>query len=72
MFSIGKYTIMIVKKEDKKPVDLHKQISKQEQLEQMLIKNNRKINIILIITLMLLMMALCFILVPPTHGFYHW
>ena len=68
MITIGKYTFMIVKKSDKKPVRLEK----KESLDYEISAFNTKMNFILLILLLILFIILCFMVVPQTYGFYHW
>ena len=72
MLTIGNYTLMIVKKEDKEPVRLEKRMTNKEQLEHIIENNTTKINIILMILLLILFLLLCDMIVPQTYGFYHW
>lgn len=70
MITIGNYTLMIVKKTDKEPVRLQKQITGKEQLEQLMARNSTKINIILIILLLILFVMVCNMIVPKTYGYF--
>ena len=70
MITIGNYTLMIVKKTDKEPVRLQKQVTGKEQLEQLMARNSTKINIILIILLLILFVMVCNMIVPKTYGYF--
>lgn len=70
MITIGNYTLMIVKKTDKEPVRLQKQVTGKEQLEQLMARNSTKINIILIILLLILFVLVCNMIVPKTYGYF--
>lgn len=70
MITVGNYTILLIKKEQ--PARLKKQQNRKQTIEQIMNRNARTINIILMIILMIMFIALCYHLVPTTHGFYHW
>ena len=65
MFDPRNYRIMIIKKDNKEPVRLEK---KDEPIYGI----HQKLNIVIIILLFLLFLILCFILVPPTYGFFRY
>lgn len=67
---IGKYKILIVK--EKEPARLEKKTTSKEQLEHYLQQNEMRLNIIIWILITILFLTICSILVPQTHGFYHW
>ena len=70
MLTIGNYTFMVVKKTTQEPVRLEKQTTNKENLEQLIENNTTKLNIILSILLFILFILLCFVLIPPTYGFF--
>lgn len=65
MFNPRDYKLVLVKKEKKEPVRLERVVDDGWTIHQ-------KLNIIIFILLILLFSVLCFILVPPTYGFFRY
>lgn len=61
------YKIVIIKKDEHKPVRLNK-ITEEEKPIHYLGELNTKINIILFILLLILFIILCYMIVPQTYG----
>jgi len=67
---IGKYTFLIIKEDESEPVRLERKLSTKEKLVEKINKNNQKLNLIIIITLMILFLMVCFTIVPQTYGYF--
>ena len=65
MFDPRDYKVIVVKKDRKEPVRLEKEEMYDWSIDW-------KLNLIIFILLIIFFLILCFILVPPTYGFFRY